>query len=99
MEQRTLTPRLRDPKNNFLYCSAQVKAILKAKRVWHVVRGDNVASSSASHHDRMSTIFDGAVAIVDSEFNKDVTCLVTLQGIGKIPFARVTVHQDDPRKL
>lgn len=69
--QWTPTPRFRG-QDKLLYWSAHVKTMLKAKRVWHVVRGINAASSSSSHRDRMNTRNGGAGASVDSEHAKNV---------------------------
>lgn len=36
---------------NSLYCSAQIKGTLKAKRICHVVQGDDELSSSVVYRD------------------------------------------------
>lgn len=75
-ELKTLTPRFRRQQDNFFYWSAQVKPFLKARRVWNVVEGDDGETSSASHKDGTDGREDGAGAIVDTEFTKDVACSV-----------------------
>lgn len=96
-EKRTVTSRFRGQQDTILYLSAKVKIILEVKRAWHVVRDDDAASLSASFQDGTDARADGARAIVNSEFDKNVACSVTLQSLGEVSFACVLAYKADPR--
>lgn len=98
VEQGSLVPRFKGQQDNFLYWSGQIKAILKAKRVWHVGRGDDGASSSASHQDGTDKTGTATEGVLDNAFAKDIACSVVLQGLAEVSTARVMAHQDDTRR-
>lgn len=78
--------------------SAQVEAILRAKGAWHVVHGDDEATSML-HGGEMDTMESGARNITEEELARYVACSLILQGLGDIPFSCVMVYRDDPRKF
>lgn len=71
--------------------------MLKAKRVWRVVRGDRAARSMTQEED-MATMVAEAGVITDEYLARDFVCSLILQGLGEIPSSCVMVHQDDPWK-
>lgn len=50
-EQRILVPQLLEKRVTFQYWSDQVMEVFKAERVWNIVWGEDVASSSIAPHD------------------------------------------------
>lgn len=66
-----------------MYWSAQVKAVVKVKRVWHVARGDNAPSFSACHQDVANAGDDGTGVILDSNYAKLDICFFLLHGFVK----------------
>lgn len=70
-------------------------ATLKPKGVWHVVEGDDFASSSATHQNGTHVRDDGAGTILYSDFIMNVASSVILQGLEEEPFACVMAYQDD----
>lgn len=85
--------------NNFLYWSVQVKAILNAKRVWHFVRGEDVANSYVSNQNGKERKDTATGGVMDDEYGRNVECSVNIRGICKVPFACVMNDQDDPRRM
>lgn len=81
-----------------MFRSAEVKAILKAKLMWRVVRGYGVASST-SHRVEMKVVENCGGNITGGEYARDSGCSLILQGLEEIPFSCVIAHQDDQRKM
>lgn len=58
-----------------------------------------MASFSASLRGGTDSKDDGAGAILDSSFAKDVACSAILQGLGEVLLGCVMAHQDYLQKL
>lgn len=96
-ERNVAIPRFLGPQDNFLYWSAQIKAILNAKQVWHVMQVDDPASVSLSHQVRASDA--GSDVCSAPERLRDVACTKILQGLDKVPFACVMHYQENPQQM
>lgn len=83
---------LKEQQDSFLFLLARIKAILKAKRVWHVLQGENVASSFLSHQDEMERTITAAQGIMAYEYDRDIGCSLILKEHGKDPFLWVMPH-------
>lgn len=96
-DQRSLAPRLKGQHDSFLYWPAQVKEILKAKRVWHFVRQSKAAASSYASNQKGVEKKDTATGgVKDDEYARNAACLVILHALCKVLFTCVLAHQDDP---
>lgn len=91
MDQKVLIPRLGGTQDNFLHWSAQIRAILKAKGVWHVVRADDAVSLSSWHQVQVSE--EGSDVASDPEYGRDIEWSIILQGLGEVPLACVMLYQ------
>lgn len=96
-DQKVFIPRFEGPQDNFLSWWAQITAILKATRVWHVEQADGVGSSFSSHQVRASEI--GSNVACDTEYVMDVACSMILQGLGKVLFACVMRYQEEQSSM
>lgn len=94
-DQKGVIPRLSGPQDNFLYGSRQMKEILKAKQVCHVVPIDDAANSISFHVLRRSNA--GSDVGSNPEYARDVACSILLQGLGVVSIW-FTRYQEDPRQ-
>lgn len=81
-----------------MFWSAQVKVVLKAKRVWRVVC-EAGAACLTSHRVEMAIFETGAGDITEEELVRDLAWPFILQRHGEIPFLCVMAQQDDPQKM
>lgn len=94
-DQKVSVPRLGGPQDNFLNWSVQIKVILKARRVWHVVRAEDRASLSSLH--RVQASDKGSDVGSDPEYVRDIVCSIILQEPGEVLIACVMQYQEGPR--
>lgn len=78
MKHPSLFAQFKGQQENLLYWCAQIKAILKEKRVWPVVQGDDAASASASHQNGTDMTDTATARVMDNAFATDVACSVIL---------------------
>ena len=90
-------PRFRGHQDNFYFWSAQIKAILKAKKAWKVVRPTSGTVSTTDGSSQVVTAT--SKKLLSEEAANDIACSVILQGLGEVPFAAVMQYQDDPQKM
>lgn len=79
--QEVSIPRLGRPQDNFLYWLAQMKAILKSKRVQHVVRDDIAVRWSSLHQVLATNARSGEGS--EAEYAKDVACSIIVHGLAR----------------
>lgn len=96
-DQNVFIPRSGGPHDNFLYSSAQIKAVLKAKRVWHLLLADDAASLSSSHEVLGSD--EGSDLASAPEYARDIAFSIILQKIGKAPFVWAMRYQKDSQEM
>lgn len=84
-DQKVAIPRFFGLQNNFLYWSAQLKAILKARPMWNVLWVYDAASSSSWPEMRVSDAESDISS--DLEYSRDVACLLIRQGLAEVMFA------------
>lgn len=75
----------------------RIKEMLKAKRLWHVVRAYDAASSSSSRQGWASDT--GSNIGSDIEYARNVAYSIILQALGNVPFACVMRFQEDPSQM
>jgi len=108
-------PFFKGPQDNFLYWSARIKALLKSKKVWSVVRDPTApASSSSEVQDNSNEVQDNttttatatpdasaaaAATLLAEQEKKDVACSIILRSLGPVPFAAVMRYQEEPRTM
>lgn len=73
-DQKMFIHRLQGPQEILLYWSAQIKEILKAKRVFHVGPADEAASSSPLRQVLVGD--EGSDVASDLEYAMDLACSI-----------------------
>ncbi len=95
-ESRVYIPKFRGHQDNFYIWSAQIKAILKSKKAWKIVRP---ASSKTSVTDGSIEFLRTSKEAVSEEEAIDLACSVILQGLDEVRIAPVMHYQDDAVKM
>lgn len=94
-EQDTVIPRRNGQQDIFLFRSAEEKAGIKTYQIWYVVRGEDVASSTASQYDGADVTNGGQALVINDEPEKDIVCPVFYKEIGEVSSLIITAYQDE----
>lgn len=99
LDQLSLISRFKGQQDNFQYGSAQLRAVLKVKHTYRIVRGDAATSSYASNQDETDRPGIASEGVMNGEYTRVVARSVNLRGLCHVLFACVVSHHDHPWRV